>query len=471
MSRTGSIYHNKNTKLKQAKKSRGGERSAIAKILGDEVREITEDYLEGDRQEALVKLAVVLNQSRINKLKPFLKKSIHSYVKHFKKDFEGSIQIKNCVYDMFKGFDMTDFVKREWQYKPFFIHSNDYEVLRLIRKHPIHITNYNYSEPIYKLSNNIDYNPKDLKRAKPTKEQMKNDVKFYLSNSEDVIFAKLINLKYRPSDLKLLKQKTKDYSDEEKQFAVYDNYLYNRSLSISMYVLLDGDPNKAFPFIRYDNDPAPHSNLFIGNDNRRDVYGKEARGPHFHFQSEDDSLLCLRKFKGEDGKTKYKTGRCNAIDCPHLKKYLLDLDALTPKQVGNLAKQGLEYGMPFLQLKLVEQKVGTSADNLFFNFIKDKTDEEIHYLDELAIWLTQSKNDKVYHNGKSFDKLIRALDVLDRISILMDSANNPDQRKLYSQLEIVIADSVMDVICNNSNKYMVQDQAPKFTIETDLLQD
>lgn len=468
MGRTVQSYHNKNTIKKRNYKSRGGERSAISRLLGEEVRQITEEYLEGDRQEALVKLAVVLNQSRMNKLKPFLKKSIHSYVKHFRKDFEGSIEIKNCVYDMFKDFDMTDFVKREWQYKPYYIHAVDYEKLQFERKYPVHIANYNYSEPIYKLSNNIDYNPKELKRAK-TKEQIKNDVKFYLSSNENIVFAKLINLKYRPSDLRMLKQKTKGYSDEEKQFAVYDNYLYNRSLSISMYVLLDGNPDKALPFIRYDNDPAPHSNLYIGNDNRRDIYGKEARGPHFHFQSEDDSLLCLRKFKGEDGKTKYKTGRCNAIDCSHLKKYLLELDSLTPKQVCNLAKQGLDYGMPFLQLKLTEKKIGTSAEHLFFNFIKDKTDEEIHYLDEFAIWLTQSKNDKVYHNGKSFDKLIRDLDVLDRISILMDSANNPEQRKIYSQLEIVIADSVMDVICNNSSKYIVKDQAPKYTIETDLL--
>lgn len=51
----------------------------------------------------------------------------------------------------------------------------------------------------------------------------------------------------------------------------------------------------------------------------------------------------------------------------------------------------------------------------------------------------------------------------------MDNSIELEQRKLYSQLEIVVADAVVNSICNNTSKYVVQDQAPKWTIETDLL--
>ena len=461
-------YHQKTGKSKPNRRNWGEvNRSAISRLLGEEVKDATEEYLTGDRNQAIVQFGLVLNQSKINKIRPFLKKSIHSYVKHFRKDFEGSVEIKTCVYDMFRDFNMTDFVERSWQYRPYYIHSTDYTKLQQTRKNPIHITNYDYTQPLYKLSNNIDYNPRDLKRAR-IKDIVKNDVKFYISQDEKMVFAKIINLKYRPSDLKAIKQHNKDLNEEEREFAVYDNYLYNRSLSISMYVLLDGDPNKAMPYIRYDNDPTDHENLYIGMDKRQDVFKKKACGPHFHFQTEDDSLLCLRKFKGEDGKTKYKTGRCNAINCANLKEYLLNLDAMTEKELESQLRQNLDYGMPFLQYKLDNRKIGQSVDHLFYKFIEDKDDYQMNLLDDLLIWLTTSKDAKVYNRGLCFDKFIRGLDFLDVLHANMQASRDYAQRKLFSQLEIVIADSVLNAISNNTSKYVLQDQAPKFTIETDL---
>lgn len=400
-------YYQKRTKKKSSVQARVGERSAISRLLGEEIREATEEYLTGKREAAVSKFGLVLNQSNLNKIRPMLKKSIFSYVRHFRKDFEGSVEIQNCIYDMFKNFNMSDFVERQWQYRPYYISGSKYSLLQTSIKNPIHISNYDYSQPLYKLANNIEYNPKDLKLHKCPLETVKNDLKFYLSQDENILFAKLINLRYKPSNLKMAKKHNHGLSEEEKLFSVYDNYLYNRSLSISMYVLLDGDPNKAMPFVRYDNDPTPHTNVYIGNDKRREVYGDIALNPHFHFQNEDDSLLCLRKYQAEDGKTKYKTGRCNAIDCKHLKKYLLDLDSLDQKDLERQAKNKMDYNMPFLQYKLTGKKVGVNVDNLFYKFIQDKTDEEVGLLEEISLWLTQSKESKVYNRGKNFDKLIR----------------------------------------------------------------
>ena len=459
-------YHQKFGKCKPPRKTWGGvNRSAISKQLSEEVREATEEYLTGDRNQAIVQMGIALNQPKINKIRPFLKKSIHSYVKHYRKDFEGGIEIETCIYDMFRNFNMTDFIERSWQYRPYYIHAEDYSKIHAALKNPVHVTNYDYSEPLYKLSNNITYDPQKLKRARIV---VKNDVKFYLSQDEKMVFAKFINLKYCPSDLKAVKKHDKDLNEEEREFAVYDNYLYNRSLSISMYVLLDGDPNKAMPYIRYDNDPTDHQNLFIGNDKRMEVFKKKACGPHFHFQTEDDSLLCLRKFKGEDGKIRYKTGRCNAINCANLKEYLLSLDNMSEKELDAQVAQHLDYGMPFLQYKIANKKIGQSIDHLFYKFIEDKEDEQVNLLDELSIWLTTSKQAKVYNRGLCFDRLIRGLDFLDVIHANMQVSKNYEQRKLYSQLEIVVADSVMNAISNNTSKYVLQDQAPKFTIETDL---
>lgn len=453
-------------------KSWGWDAGASSNLeIEDDVKAVVEEYLSGNRESAVGKYAVILNQKSTKKLRPVLKKSIKSYVKHYRKDFVSSIKITNCVFDLFKNFNMETFIKRAWQYHPYYIHAEDYSVLQTSIKNPVHISNYNYNEPLYKLANNITYSPKALKPCKKkTLETIKNDTKFYLSKDEDILFAKFINLRYKPANLKMVKLHNKDKNAEEKAFAVYDNYLYNRSLSVSMYVLLEGDPNKAMPFVRYDNDPTPHTNIYIGDDKRREIFGDVALNPHFHFQNEDDSLLCLGKFK-EDGKTKYKTGRCNAIDCKHLKKYLLDLDALTDKEVERLMDRKNDYDLPFLQYRSENKKVGVNVDKLFYSFLKDKTDEEINKLDEISLWLTHSKDSTLYHNGKSFDKLVRCLDFLDRIALLMDSTIDCHQRKLYSQLEIFVADAVINSICNNTANVLLKDQQPKFTIQTDLLRE
>ena len=439
------------------------------KSLSDDIKEAVEEYLSGSREEAMYKLAVALHESNPNKIKPILKKAIYTHLKHYRKDFENSTKIQNCIYDMFHEFNMTDFMERTWQYKPFYLSSADYQELQTAPKAPIHIQNYDYAQPIYKLSNTIDYDPKKLKCYKCPLQTERNDVKFYLSRQENMIFAKYINLRYRPENLRAVKDHNKDKTPEEKSYTMYDTKLYNRSLSISMYVLLDGDPNKAMPFVRYDNDPNPHTNLYIGNDPRLEVYGKETVGPHFHFQSEEDSLICLRKFRCEDGRVKFKTGRCNAIDCHHLIEYLLKLDQLSPKEVEHLEEQNLHYNMPFLKYKAEGKKIGCSVDKIFESFIKGRTKDEIRLLNGISKWLEMSKNDEIYNRGGSFAKVIKTLGFLIRLHAHLESPINYQQRKLYSQLEIVVADSLINSICNNSHQYLLQDQEPKYTIQTNLL--
>lgn len=464
---SNSRYH-----VRKSNNQRGNRYDNIRKTQM-EMRRATEEYLSGNRKEVIGKLSATLHQENLNRVRLVLKKNIFDYVKYYHHDFEGSIKVTKPIYEMFANFNLTDFLERTWQYRPYYLKESDYIKLQTLPKNPIHITNYDYAQPLYKLANSIEYKPPKYKLHTKL-DRVKNDVQVYLSKDEDVVCAKLVNLRYRPADLKAVNQHNIDKSEEEIEHAVYDDYLYHRSLSISMYVLLDGDPRKALPYIRYDNDPVPHTNVFIGNDKRKSIFKAVALTPHFHFQNEDDSLLCLRKFKDENGKTQYKTGRCNAIDCPSLKQYLLDLDSLSQAEIAKQMKEHLDYGMPFLHMKAQGKKVGVSPDGIFKNFIKAKTEEERELLRDIEYWLNESKDDKVYNRGRTFDKFIRTLDFLDIISKLMASSVtrkvNYEQRKLYSQLEIVTADIMVNIISNNSNKYVLEDQLPKYTIETDLLE-
>ena len=437
-----------------------------SKNVSKEVSETISTYLAGKREQAIGKLAVLLHTPNIAKIRPILKKTIHDYVRRYRKEFDSSVEIKTCVYELFRNFNLTDFVKQEWQYRPYYIPATEYKKLQTSIKNPVHVTNYDYSQPLYKLANTIDYEVIALKRHKNSLETIKNDIKFYLSQDENVVFSKIVNLKYYPADLVAVRKHHKGKSEEERNFAVYDNYLYNRSLSISMYVLLEGNPKKAMPFLRYDNDSNPHNNIYVGNDKRKEVYGEIALNPHFHFQNENDSLLCLSKNKG-----RYRTGRCNAIDCAHLKRYLLDLDQLSQEDVDKLVNKQQHYDMPFLFYKQTGKKVGVNVDHLFYQFIQDKALSDVERLKEIENWLKDSKESPIYHNGQCFNKAIRTLDFLDRISKHMDMAIDCQQRKLYSQLEIVIADSLVNSFSNNTSKWLIENYAPKYTIKTDLLEE
>ena len=120
---------------------------------------------------------------------------------------------------------------------------------------------------------------------------------------------------------------------------VYLPTLYDRTLTISMYVLLEGSSNKSHMFLRYDSSSKTHKNIYVGSDKRQSVYGLEAENPHFHFQNEDDNLLCIKKFRDANRHIKWKTGRCNAIDCKHLIKYLLELDSLSQEKLEELSSK------------------------------------------------------------------------------------------------------------------------------------
>lgn len=455
-------YH---AKVVKKKKSKSGNFNLNKNAL---INDSIEQYLSGDREEALEILTKETKLENLNQLKPFLKKSISQYVSHFYKDFNANINIKSCIYEMFDNFDAIDFMARQWQYKPYFVSNADYQKIQNATKNPIFLTHYDYLQPLYTFSNSFVYKDKKYKRVK---DKIKNDVQFYLSQNEDIMCAKIINIRYRPANLKMVGQKSHIAPKEIKPKLVYDNSLYQRSFSISMYVLLDGDPKKAMPYLRYDNDNTPHTNLYIGDDKRRKIFGKTAKNPHFHFQNEDDSLLCLRNFKDNNGRTKYKTGRCNAIDCPHLKNYLIHLDNLSQYDIQKQLEENQTYNMPFLHIKAKGKALNINVDEIISNYISQRSQEERELLIDITSYLEQTKDNPLYKNSnnKCFGKLIKSLDLLDYLVSIMQQSTNYNQRKLFSHIEIMIANNVINAIDNNNTKIISHGNQPKYEIDGDYL--
>lgn len=431
-------------------------------------QEYIDQYLHGERKEALSQIKKATGNDNLNELKPHIKNGIFAYVSREYPDFEGSVNMKACVYHLLEEFNMSHFTERSWQYKPYYIHGHSYKTLQQSRKFPIYIKNYDYESPIYQLSNNFLFN--NRKKAglnRYSEEKIKNDVQFYVAPAEQVLTAKVITLKYKPINLGLIK---KMYRQLESDGGVLDgetvakqerlrehDALYSRSLSLSMYALLDGNPEKCMPFIRFDDEEGEHNNVFIGDDKRRRVLGDKAVGPHFHFQNETDSLLCLRKFTGEETH-KYRTGRCNAIDVPHLKDYLQFLDTLDAIETEREFEKSRHHGMPFLEMKIRGRAPKTRLSAHMYSFFENLPEEDKSKIAYVKNWLDNAKENPEYKNinGKKFGKIIMALDFFTFINEKRKEILNLEERQLLTEIEITTANALLCTFANCEEKELLQ---------------
>lgn len=403
-------------------------------------------------------------------VKPMVKEAIKENIKRYNLSAdESGVYVKTVLADVFADFSTSDFIERKWQYIPFILHDSDYQELQRQEKTPIYIDHYDYSAPIYSFKNNFQFTNEDLKKKK---KENSNDAKFYMSKDEKILFSKVTTLTFTPVNFKLVREYKRNATPEEKERMVYLPTLYDRTLTISMYVLLEGSSNKSHMFLRYDSSSKTHKNIYVGSDKRQSVYGLEAENPHFHFQNEDDNLLCIKKFRDANRHIKWKTGRCNAIDCKHLIKYLLELDSLSQEKLEELSRKNLHYNMPFLHAKLNKKTYSmTSVDKLLDNYTNDGDQFAIDYSSELK------RKFKLYYPQKtvgvgeqSFKKLITSLQFLQ--FLYEERIDTTDLRKLemLSQIEVITATEVVNKISNNKDKAIEKEYKPKYVIEGDYLQ-
>lgn len=404
------------------------------------------EYLTYNRERVIDKLK--LRKVSEGQIRPILKQAILSYAQtyNFCREEDKPFYCAN-VYELLSSFKAIDFISRNWQYCPQYISKFDYEKLQDVDKNHIFMRGYDYESPVYSFEN--DYTPQDPKKTKYD-DIVKTDAQFFVDTKSNHMFGKLVRLKYVPHSKKTVKEAMKKYEGEE-DLILNDPEVYDKILSISLCVLFNGDPKKTMPLIRYDSSKLLHTNVYVGNDKRREIFGDYAESPHFHFQNEDDSLLCLKKYKNqENGKMRYKSGRCNAIDCKHLRTYLQDLDSLSEKEVSQLVEQKKDYGMPFLRMKDSGKKFVSKFTRNVQEFLQGMSEEELKACDLLVQWLEKAQRNPEYKNGseKCFAKMLRTLDFLNYLVKFRAKIEDCKLLKKLTELEILIADDFMNGICN-----------------------
>lgn len=364
----------------------------------------------------------------------------------------------------------SEFLKWTWKRSPFTLSRRDYKIILQSVKKAILTNGESPSSPLYRFENN--YNFKLSKTHKGEKHF--NDCSFFTDASQHIAYGKIVNVQYKPLSEKLISIYNQGKSQEEKDRGIFKPNLYNRALSISLYVLLDGTYQKAHCVMRYDSSAFNHHNTYYYGDKRRGVYGEVATSPHFHFQNADDDLLCLKKSKNSEKVERWQSGRCNAIDCQHLVNYLIEIDRLSAEEVDNLCKFGNDdYNMPFIYFKQRNQYISVPIEKILKNFMESESKNgKLSIADSEFIGETISNFNELYSQSefaieptenKIFTKLIKAINFLQFIYDKRKITINPRQLEILSHIEIEIADKVFNEIAGIEKTSMKKENTHEYT--------
>lgn len=445
--------------------------------IDENVRREVDSFLRTSGKEATIQLVSNLKKQGANDshIKQIIMKAVYADImKHNRNADKGRIYFSQMPDEMIKDFSADQFILKNWKFVPYVLKSNDYSKLISSLKYPLFIKGYNYNAPLYAFKNRYDFNVNAKSRNRKDGKISLNDFQYFIDRNDKIMFVKEVKTKYHPISLKIVRARKRNLGDNADKI-IYDSNAYERTLSISMYVLLDGNPNKAFPYFRYDSSNHSHNNLYIGNDKRKDIFGQIAESPHFHFQNEEDNLLCIKKFIGNDRHTKFKTGRCNAIDIPHLKKYLNELDNKSQEELEDEYQKNMTYGMPFLEYKFKNKKLQLSYNKIIEQFSSTLTEEQLEVFNDIlnTFNLKSDYSQTKENNNKFFNPLIKSLDLLQYLHNYITLSENDldalERKEILSNLEILFANNVVDGICRNSSYFLEKKYKPAFIIEANYL--
>ncbi len=381
-------------------------------------------------------------------------------------EFIGSIKSKDNIFTMPDLSIATEFFKEAWRKYPFTMPQKDFNYMQQCLKKPLKCSFYDTNRPIYNFVDK-DKLHSNFKMINLLNKKIVLNTQFYLADDKkqgQSLYAKQMEFCFTPK--KFRKKDNAEVDDFKSEIEKLTNEeFYNRTLSISMFSLLDGNPNKAMSVMRYDNQydfNNYHKNTYIGKEKRYDIFGAKAEYPHFHFQSEDDSLFCLqqKKHSSKNSVSNYRVSKCNAIDCKHLKKYLIIIDGLSGSHLKNERDNNGSYGMPFLSMKEEKHKVYIDIEKIIEEYkSENQIKNEKGIFLKINEWIENSKQKDEYKDNefKCFAQLIKAIDFLREINFLrkrvceIDSSND---LKFLSELEILIANKTMDVVSRISKTFV-----------------
>ena len=435
------------------------------------IKKEVDNFLRAGGQEALTQLIEFLKSLNKNstELKHTIKEAIRENIVQSNAEADTSnILSKNQLDKNMPIFDGAKFLERKWKFVHYILKSKEYCKLMSSEKRLIFVKNYNYKAPNFEFENNFN----ESSNGKDKKSKIFNDLQFYINNNGNMIFAKNCIDEYTPISKQIINEEIKHQqflTEEDKALKFYNPNLYNKNLSISMYILLDGDPNKAHSIMRYDGcNGKQHKNMFLPQDKRRAIFGDIASNPHFHFQNEDDNLICSKKIVNSDKRVKWKTGRCNAIDINHLIKYLVELDNSNRERIEMLYDQERHYNMPFLNAKYNNKVLSYDFD--IYEFLKNVPQESQTFVHD-TLRNVKQKLKKIEYKTENpcFRKLVFALLFIKEIYELRKTNDNLRELKILSQIEYSYANALIDSFSNNKNKLLVEDYKPKYIVDASHL--
>lgn len=288
-----------------------------------------------------------------------------------------------------------------------------------------------------------------------------NDVAYYTSPETGTHFAKVVKLRYSPIDKDLVSEHIKKDYNKTDEYIYRNPNLYKSSYSISFYTFLNGNPDKAHLLVRYDSTSYDHQNLWIIDDEeKRSVFGDVAKSPHFHFQNENDDLICLRK-ENKGGEVNFKTGGCNAIDCEHLAEYLYQLDSKDSKSIKQLIQENKNFDMPFLYLKGRNVHLNLDLDFMLTSYAaKINNDqqgyENMKYFYSMINKFKTNYNKSKYANMDSksvFSEYIFTLKLLEFIDEAKKSVTDLEKFNTLHDFEVILSNKLFENMLNIEISY------------------
>lgn len=375
------------------------------------------------------------------KVKNILIKEIHDYVtKAYPLASKSKLYFKPKEFEkLLIAISLKDFTLKKYESYPFLLKKQDFYKMINCPKSHIVVKGFK-TGPTYKFLNNF-VNPVVGADENFTNNYI--ETQFFASSDRKIIFAKTVRQIFRINDTK------KFLREFSKEAVEHDRSIAQRGFSVAMYSFLQGSEKKLSLFARLDDDGFNHRNLLI-DERRKKVFGEVAGYPHFHFQNETDQYLCRKE--SDSG---YKTGRCNAIDVPHLIKYLVSLENQTKQQIKSAYARRETLDLPFLDILVEREEFFPKPLKIVEDFVKNQGEEGVQMCKEFFADFDNNYNLQGILGGLDYFKNFAfTLLLLQHISDLYWSEENTNlkYKNFLAQFEITLSEKVMDAICNVSER-------------------
>lgn len=381
---------------------------------------------------------------------------IHNYILEKYPDADGvSVYCKaDKIDELIKEISVKDFNSKKYEFYPFLLKKGDFYKMTACPKNRILVDGFSKTGKSFRFLNNY------VSPVVDKEERFTNDyreTKFYASADRKMIFGKKVRQTFRVSDVEGYLQEFGEGKDAE-----YDENISHRGSSVAMFCFLQGKEEHPELFARLDDDGYDHKNLLIDDDKRR-VFGERAGFPHFHFQNYTDQYLCRK-----DTERGFETGRCNAIDIPHLLNYLKYLESLSPKHLYSLYHKHENCDLPFLDIMIERPVFPIKPMKTLKEFMAELSRSER----EMCVKFFESF-DKRYNKSKALEGLKYykefgfTLLLLQFVSDKYWSEKDLTYKKFLGGLEITLSEKIMDTICNVGTKLCMDKHGNPLKIAND----